>query len=154
MSIGGESLPICTRCGCIYAGVLLTYALASIDRRISVPWSVGIALVSILFVEWLTANTGLRESSDISRGLAGFSGGAGGVIVLLLHHGQTPAGRYVAVGGLAVAGAALATSINTAALLLILCSFFLFWIKATQVVVQIVSSTRNEGEYHENESPA
>lgn len=149
LHISGEPLPICTRCGCIYLGVFITCAIASLFRRLSIPWSVGIVLVSILFAEWLTANIGIQPSSGISRILSGIAGGAGGVIILL-HYGKIMGGRIITAAGLVLLGAALAISIHTTVLLLILCSFFLFWANAAQVLFQIVSSIKNKGRYHEN----
>ncbi len=149
LHISGESLPICMRCGCIYLGVFITCAIASLFRRLSIPWSVGIVLVSILFVEWLTANIGIRASSEISRILSGIVGGAGGVIILL-HYGKIMGGRIIAAAGLILAGATLTISFHTVAILLILCSFFLFWANAARILFQIVSPIKNKGKYHEN----
>lgn len=149
LHISGESLPICTRCGCIYVGVFITCAIASLFRRLSIPWSVGIVLVSILFVEWFSANLGLRASSEVSRALSGLAGGAGGVIILL-HYGKIMGGRIIVATLFVLAGTALGTSIYAAVLLLILCSFFLFWANTARVLFQIVSPIKNKGRYHEN----
>ncbi len=149
MHIGGEPLPVCMRCGCMYVGVFITSALSPLLRRLSVSWFVGIVLISILFVEWFTANLGLRASSEVSRALSGLAGGAGGVIVLL-HYGKIIGGRIITAAGFILAGVTLAISIHTVAILLILCSFLLFWANAARVLFQIVSPIKNKGRYHEN----
>ncbi|MFB0515490.1 MAG: DUF2085 domain-containing protein [Candidatus Neomarinimicrobiota bacterium] len=151
LRVGGEPLPICTRCGCIYVGVFLTWAVASLFRRHTIPWSVGMALVAILVVEWLTANLGLRAASEVSRALAGLAGGAGAVIVLL-PYSRIIGRRIITSAGLVLVGTAITTTIHTAALLLILCSFVLFWANAGWVALQIISTSGKKEKYDENQS--
>ena len=151
LNIYGGELHLCTRCGWLYIGAFMAFFSLSATEHRPIPWAVGIALVAAVFLEWLTANIGWRASTALTRSLFGLLGGAGGVIILY-HYGQYISIRIISAALILAASAALVLSAKTAVLVLIICSLFIFWIDAGQVVFHIFSP-RNQKGWNDEKQP-
>lgn len=133
----GQSLPICTRCAGIYLGALLTFTTLSSTGFFRVRWSAGMALLTVMFLEWITGNLGLTTSTVASRLLTGTLGGAGAAIILM-HYGRRLSWSGTFILSVLVLGIMATTSLPTTILFLIICSFGLFWFNAAITVKSFI----------------
>lgn len=150
LNINGGELPVCTRCSWQYIGAFMAFVVLSAAEDRPIPWAVGIALVAAAFLEWLTANIGWRVSTTSTRSLFGLLGGAGGAIILY-YYGKYISYRIISAALILAATAAIVLSVKTAVLVLIICSFVIFWIDAGQVVFHIFSFRNHKGWNHEKQ---
>lgn len=134
MMIEGEQLPLCIRCSFIYLGIFSSYLLALFSESPPLSWKAGFLLVTILAVEWLSANLGLHSSTAFSRGLVGYLGGIG--LYSMVKQWGDLMNIWPTVVLILLASAAIAVSNSTGLLALIILTWLLFW---TDIIVTIAS---------------